>query len=197
MFALTFQIARKLDQKLESAVENATVTHIPSLLPDTPNDTITFVRLPKSFLLPQLYYLALHIHAHAQNGDVARPKQDFPAELLPFSGKEDSLQSERRLTAVVLRLFYFLKAWKDDRRFPRYVWMMYEWDRLEWWRPEFAAGSAGDNCSDDEIEQMVEWSLIISHYYQSAEKETEFDDKMMAIPFDSAVNVRHEIYTCI
>ena len=68
--------------------------------------------------------------------------------------------------------------------------MMYEWDESEWWRHEFAAGSAG-SCSDDEIEQMVEWSLVISHY-QSVEEEMEFDEEMMAMPFNPSVNVRHE-----
>jgi hypothetical protein len=69
-----------------------------------------------------------------------------------------------------------MKAWKEGRRFPGYVWMTYEWDNSEglmWWENSYSPSSS--NCSDAEMALMVERMLVVSHYNSRAEEQGDSD----------------------
>ena len=43
--------------------------------------------------------------------------------------------------------------------YPSYVWITYEWQERDWWRE-----LQNNSCSDDDIEAMLEGTLVVSHY---------------------------------
>ena len=59
------------------------------------------------------------------------------------------------------------QAWSKSLLFPSYVWITYEWNRLDWWRSEHHThtvdyATASGNCSDEEMERVLEGTLAIS-----------------------------------
>ena len=58
----------------------------------------------------------------------------------------------------------YTKAYRKGMIYPGYVWITYGWynDR-HWWRTENSYRTF-DNCSNDEIAQVLSGSIAVSHY---------------------------------
>ena len=48
--------------------------------------------------------------------------------------------------------------------FPSFVWITYEWDEVEWWKASKGHSTANNDCSDDQIKNILKGSLVVSHH---------------------------------
>ena len=69
----------------------------------------------------------------------------------------------------------FYQAYHRGHRYPFYTWILYGWYDSGWWKTPHSIGTGSENCTDEQVSSVLEYSFALRVYPKPSDKDATSD----------------------